>query len=360
MPEISVALGIADTGLQEEVLHFLDRLPRVGIVGAAETREALRGLVRDLRPGAVVAIPDLLEDLDATAPIAIDVRETIPGLRSAIRARALGFYVWPHEREALGRDLSRLGIDEATERDERGKVVAVVGARGGAGATFLATNLAAAMAHAGAGTVLADLDPLYGDVAPALGISADSVLPSITELVPVSGEITEEHLDRVLHSHPSGIRVLLAPSSVSENSRLDAKSVTGIVGALRSRFDAVILHLPRDLNESVLAALEAADDALIVVTLDVVGIRAARRLLDRLRALGVGRHIRLVVNKVDRGEVVPEDAELVLEAPLACVIGSYRGVQRSQNRGELIFGRRGHLSRRISRLAGQLMTRRAA
>lgn len=359
MRETSVVLGIADRGLQEEVLHFLDRLPAVQVVGAAEEGEALGDLVRARRPDVVVGMPELLVGLEGGALIALAPRETTGGLRAAIRAGARGFYVWPGEREALGRDMTRIHPVEATEPAEDGTVVAVLGARGGAGATFLATNLAAALVRRGAPTVLADLDPLYGDVTPALGISRDAVLPSITELAPVSRELTTEHLDRVLHPHPAGFRVLLAPPRPAE-SGLDPGGLTGVVGALRARFGAVVLHLPRVVDEPVLSAVELADDVLVVVTLDVLGIRAAGRLLDHLRSRGLGRALRLVVNKAGRGEVVPEDAELVLDTPLACVIGSDSFVQRAQDRGELIVDRRGQVSRRISRLAGHLLDRRAA
>lgn len=360
MRETSVVLGIDDRGLQEEILHFLDRLPGVKIVGASEGTDSLRRLVRDRRPDVVVGVPENLVGLDSASAVAVALRETTKGLRTAIRVGARGFYVWPEEREALGRDISRVDPVDTTESTEEGTVVAVIGARGGAGATFLATNLAAAFAHGGARTVLADLDPLYGDVAPALGIPPDAALPSVAELAAVSHELTTEHLDRVMHSHPSGFRVLLAPQQAPAETRLDPETVGGLVAALRSRFVAVVLHLPRLVDESVRAAVELADEVVVVVTLDVLGIRAAKRLLDHLRSFGLGRSLRLVVNKAGRGEVVPEDAELVLEAPLACVIGAERGVQRAQNRGELVVGRRRRLSRRITRLAGRLLDRSAA
>jgi pilus assembly protein CpaE len=359
MRETSVVLGIADRGLQEEVLHFLDRLPAVQVVGAAEDGDALRELVRARRPDVVAGIPELLVGLECEALVALTLRETTEGLRAAIRAGARGFYVWPGEREALGRDITRMHPLDAAEAAEDGTIVGVIGARGGAGATFLATNLAAAFVRGGARTVLADLDPLYGDVAPALGISADAALPSIAELAPVSRELTTEHLDRVLHPHPAGFRVLLAPPEPAQD-QLDREEVAGVLGALRSRFDAAVLHLPRVVNEAVLSAVELADDVLVVVTLDVLGIRAAKRLVDHLRSRGLGRQLRLVVNKAGRGEVVPEDAELVLDTPLACVIGADRVVRRAQDRGELVIDRRGRLSRRISRLAGRLLDRRAA
>ena len=360
MRETSVALGIADPGLQEEVLHFLDRLPGVAVVGAAEDRGSLRSMVRGRRPDVVVGSPEQLAGLDDTDVVAIALRETTTALRTAVRIGARGFYVWPEERDALGQSIKGMGSSDPSEADAEGRVVAVLGARGGAGATFLATNLAAAMARSGASTVLADLDPLYGDVAAALGMSPEPSSPSGTELAAVSHELTSDHLAQALHSHPSGFRVLLAPAQVTSETAIAPEAIPGLISALRSRFAAVVLHLPRAADESVRAAIEEADHVLLVVTPEVPAIRSGKRLLEHLRSAGLARSVRLVVNKAGRGEVVPEDAELVLEVPLACVIDSDRIVQRAQNRAELVIGRKGRLSRRISRLAGGLLDRRAA
>jgi Flp pilus assembly CpaE family ATPase len=360
MRETSVVLGIPDSGLQEEVLHFLGRLPGVEVVGAAGSPNSLRRMVRERAPDVVVGAPDQLAGVEPAATFAIALRETTEGLRAAIRAGARGFYVWPQERESLGREVTRVDSVETPEPAEDGTVIAVLGARGGAGTTFLATNLAAACARRGAQTVLADLDLLYGDVAPALGVPPDAVLPSVAELATVSRELSTEHLERVMHPHPAGFHVLLAPPQAPSETRMDPEMVVGVVGALRARFAAAVLHLPRLLDESVRTAVDLADEALVVVTLDVLGIRAAKRLIDHLRSFGIERPLRLAVNKAGRGEVVPEDAELVLDTPLACVIGIDRGVPRAQNRGQLIVGKRGGPSRRISRLAGRLLERRAA
>ncbi|MGH2711444.1 MAG: hypothetical protein ACRDH9_09610 [Actinomycetota bacterium] len=94
MRETSIVLGIEDPGFQEEVLHFLDRLPGAKVVGAAEGQDPLRRLVRERAPDVVIGVPQGLADLDAVPKLAVDVRETTEGLRAAIRARARGYYVW--------------------------------------------------------------------------------------------------------------------------------------------------------------------------------------------------------------------------------------------------------------------------
>jgi pilus assembly protein CpaE len=357
MRETSVVLGLEDPALQEEVLHFLDRLPRVRVVGAVTDGSALARQVREHRPGVAVASPEMLSqalDGDGPALLVVSQVESTGALRAAIRAGASGFYLWPEERAELGRDAERAVRQSSSETTSPGRVVAIYSPRGGGGATFLATNLAAACADLDVETALVDLDAFGADVTSALGLRPDADLPSVAELVPVEGEMTEDHVDRVLHPHARGFRVLLAPPAIG-SSMLGPVGVTALSRLLRDRFRAVILHLPRTLGPAGQAALEASDVVLVVVTLDVLGIRAARRMVDMFVGLGVEGRCRLVFNRVSRGEIVPADAERVLGLSTLSVIRTDRAVPRSQNRGELVAGRGTPAGRRVGALAETLI-----
>ncbi len=355
MHEASIVLGLEDPAVQEEVLHFLDRLPRLRVVGAADDVSGLSRAVRDHRPDAAVVSPGLLEggDLDGAALLVVAARETTATLCAAIRAGARGFYLWPEERERLARDAERGARPRPDERPTAGRVVAVFGPRGGVGATFLATNLAAACAAREADTVLADLDPFFADATTALGIEDGSV-PTIAELAPVADELTGEHLERVLHRHPIGFAVLLAPHRPMDRG-LDAGVVSASVRALRARHEVVVLHLPRALDEPTRAALEEADHVLLVVTLDVLALRDARRALDVLRSSGLEGRCRLVLNRVGRGEIVPDDAERVLGLRPVTMIREDRAVRRAQDRGQVVVGRSTPAARRVVTLARRIL-----
>jgi pilus assembly protein CpaE len=357
MHETSVVLGLEDPALQEEVLHFLDRLPRVRVVGAVQDGPGLARQVREHRPGAAVASPEVASqavDVDGAALLVVSQVETTEALRAAIRAGAFGFYLWPEERAELGRDAERADRQIRREAASPGRVVAVYSPRGGGGATFLATNLAAACADRDVETVLVDLDAFGADVTAALGLGQDEGLPTIAELVPVEGEMTEDHVDRVLHPHDRGFRMLLAPPDIGGVS-LGPAGVGSLLRLLRDRFDVVVVHLPRTLGPADQAAIEASDVVLILVTLDVLGIRAARRAVDLFVGLGVEERCRLVFNRVTRGEIVAADAERVLGLPRASLIRNDRAVPRSQNRAELVAGRGTPAGRRVGALAGTLV-----
>lgn len=355
MHAASIVLGMDDLAVQEEVLHFLDRLPGLRVVGAADDASGLARAVREHRPDAAVVSPALLEqgDLDGAAVLVVAGRETTSALRAALRAGARGFYLWPEEREALAREAERSGRPRPEHRPSAGRTVAVFGPRGGVGTTFLATNLAAACAAKDADVVLVDLDPFFADTTTALSVD-DEAAPTIAELAPVANELTGDHLERVLHQHPLGFRILLAPNRPM-GAGLDPAVVTASVRALRARHEVVLLHLPRALDDATRAALEEADLILLVVTLDVLALRDARRVLDVLRASGLEGRFRLVLNRVGRGEVVPDDAERVLGLRPVVMIREDRAVRRAQDRGEVVTGRSTAAARRVAVLARRIL-----
>ena len=355
MSETTVILGLEEPALQDEVLHYLDRLPGIRVVGAAADGGELRRRVRVARPDATVVSPRILNgaaDLDGTALFVVAERETTEALRSAIRVGARGFYLWPEEREEMAREAERLAQPADQEQAARGRVVAVHAARGGAGATFLATSLAAVYAAGDTSAVLIDFDTFYADVTTALGVGAD--VRTAVDLAPVVDEMTAEHVDRVLYAHPRGFKVLLAPQDPSQTALIGPRGLARAAEVLRARFEAIVLHLPRSVDAA-LPGLEVADEILLVVTLDVLAFRDAKRLLSYLAGAGLDGKVRLVVNRATRSDVVPEDAERVFGMRPAMVLRYDRSVNRAQNRGEVAVRRSGHLYRQLSGLARQVL-----
>jgi Flp pilus assembly CpaE family ATPase len=356
--ETSAVLAVEDPALQEEVLHFLERIPRLRIVGATTTPSRLQRTIREQRPDVAVITPGLLasaEDLDGAALLVVGTEERVGDLRLALRAGASGFYLWPGEREALGRDAIQLRPPMPTGERPPGRVVAVYGPRGGAGTTFLATNLAAACARGGLATILVDLDLFFADVTAALGFEPNPGARTLADLAPVLDEVAPEHLDPVLRDHEAGFSTLLAPEAGEALEAIEAGQASGLVRALRARGEVIVLHLPRCIDDGVRGALESADRILVVVSLDVLAFRDARRALDLLAGLGLEARTELVINRAARSEVVPQDAQVVFGKQPLAVIRQDRAVPRAQNRGELVVGRSGPAARAVQSLARRLM-----
>jgi pilus assembly protein CpaE len=352
--QATVVLGIGDQALQEEVLHFLDRLPGIRVAGAATDGDGLLARMLEARPDAAVVSPELVASVHGSeeAPLfVVAEKETSGALRAALASGARGFYLWPEERESLVRDARRTIRPSEPHAGASGRVVAVYGPRGGSGATFLSTNLAAACAARGASTVLVELDPFFADLTSAVAVPPGTDVPTVADLVPVIDELTADHLDRVLYSHARGFRVLLGPPEPSLAAALPPAYARRAVELLRARHDIVILHLPRALDEACRGALELADEVLLVVTLDVLAFRAARRALTYLGGLGLATRCRLLVNRAAPGDVIPDDVERVFGLRPLAILKHDRSIPRAMNRGELLAGRSGQVGRCLAGLA---------
>ena len=346
-----VVLALEAPEVAEEILHFLDRSGRARVVATAGDDRQLAEAVRQLEPDAVVADPGLARSgVDGSRLIAVATRESVASLRAAIRGGANGFFVWPGEREGL---LDGVAATLATrqEPERRALVVAVHAARGGAGCTFVATHLAQAFARRGSSCVLVDADLEYGDVTHALGAVGEDVR-TIADLAPVVDELSQHHVEGVLHRHDSGFGALLAPSA----EHLGAVSTELLRSAAQvawSWADVVVVHLPRVLGEATRWAFHEADRVVEVLTLDVLSFRAASRALEMLMPEGVDGRVGFVINRVARSEIGPGDVRRVFDAEPLAVLPDDGSVRRAQNHGRLLSPR-GRAGRAFERLAARL------
>jgi pilus assembly protein CpaE len=349
-----IVLALESPEVAEEVMHFLDRSGRARVVGTAVDARQLTEAVKQLEPDAVVAAPSLAPartDLNGSALLAVDTTQSVATLRRALRAGASGFYLWPAEREdlALAASRSRPVFDPASE--DRARLVAVFGGRGGVGATFVTTHLAAAIAKAERRCVLVDLDVVFAGVTAAVGVPADDDVRTIEDLAPLGDEVSPVHVAEVLWRHPSGFRALLAPGDELASTTVRADHYRAAIEATRRGNDVVMLHVPRALDAIARTGLELADRIVLVVGLDVVSLRDAKRVID---ALELGGRIEIVVNRAARSEVTVSDVERVLgRAPLAVIPADGR-VASAQQRGE-IAPLRGRVGRQLQRAAAALL-----
>jgi pilus assembly protein CpaE len=354
MEEIArVVLALEEHDVAEEVMHFLDRTGRARVVATASDEHQLSEAVRQLEPEAVVASPGLATaaELNGSALLALDTSESVSSLRGALRAGARGFFLWPGERGELARAVGRLLVARDRDASEPGRVLAVYGARGGAGTTFLGAHLAAAFAKRGQRCVLVDLDVAWGDVASALGVSDDGSVRSIGDALSMGDELTAAHMDRLLLDHAGGFRVLLPPSQGIDPRHVVAEDIGRILDVVRRVADVVVLHLPRGLDDLVRLGLGIADRILIVLQLDVSSFRAAQHAIEATR---IEDRCDFVVNRNVRREITPRDVERVFGRPALAVIPSDRRVPAAQDRGRLLPAR-GRAWRSVHRLAGRLL-----
>jgi pilus assembly protein CpaE len=351
-----VVLAIEEHEVAEEVMHFLDRTGRVRVVATAADDRQLAEAVRQLEPDGVVASPSLLRGSAAGragAVLAVDTRESIGGLRTAVGAGARGFFVWPSERDGLASASARLRA-AIVDRTTGGRVVAVHAARGGAGATFVASHLAASLARRRSETVLLDLDMPYGGLGSAVGLPDDIEVRALPDLTSVARDVGPADLVRGLWRHERGFAVAPASRDGTAAPAAQSEDVVAVLDGLAAASGFVVADVGRGCGPALHAILDVAHVVVLVLTLDVASFRATRWTVE---SMGLEDRCVFVVNRARRADVSPADVERVFGRPPAAVIPFDRGVAMAQDRGRLLPPR-GRVHRAIERLTDRVTEER--
>ncbi|GGW88943.1 AAA family ATPase [Streptomyces lomondensis] len=197
-----------------------------------------------------------------------------------------------------------------------GTVVTVSGAKGGAGATLTAIQLALAAQASGRGTALVDMDLQTGDIASYLDVQFRRSVVDLAAITDISPRVLADAVFR----HDTGLALLLAPAEGERGEDVTDRAARQIVSALRSRYEVVVIDCGAQLNGAGAAAVEMADRALLVTTPDVVAVRGAKRAVrmwDRLQ-IRKAEETTVVVNRHSRAtEIQPPLIQKITGTPVA-------------------------------------------
>ncbi|SCK26465.1 AAA family ATPase [Streptomyces sp. WMMB 322] len=232
------------------------RFPAVGVILITrDTSQPLYSAAMDAGARGVLGLPlsydDLAARVGAAASWAVGVRKHLGTL--------------PEETVGPG-----------------GTVVAVTGAKGGVGTTLTAVQLALAAQASGRGTALVDMDLQSGDVSSFLDVQFRRSAADLAGIADISNRVLQD----ALFAHESGLGLLLAPGEGERGEEVDDRAARQIISALKARYDIVVIDCGTQLNAANAAAIETADNAVLLTTPDVISVRAAKRMVrmwDRLQ-----------------------------------------------------------------------------
>lgn len=176
-----------------------------------------------------------------------------------------------------------------------GRVVTVTGAKGGVGTTFTAVQFALAAAASGRRTALVDLDLQAGDVGSYLDVQFRRSIADLAGIQDISPRVLQD----AVYEDRTGLALLLAPAEGERGEELDERATRQVIGALRARYELVVVDCGTQVTGANAAAVEQADVAVLVTTPDVVSVRAAKRMVRMWERLQVRKaeDTAMVVNR---------------------------------------------------------------
>jgi pilus assembly protein CpaE len=252
----------------------------------------------------------------------------------SLRAGARDFLQLPVNAEEFATVVGRTQefcAAQASRQRSLGRAVAVFSTKGGTGISFIATNLASSLP---APTLLVDLNLQAGDADSFLGVEARF---SIADAVRNRARLDDALLSSLVTQCSSRLSLLAAPSEAHEAEDVHADDVTELIHFVRERYDFTVFDLPHSFDPVTVAALDQASDILLVLTLDIPGIRSAKRALKIFDRIGYPRKkIHVVVNRHSKQiDVELQKVELHLgEHLIGFVPNDYKKVMDSINLGQ--------------------------
>jgi pilus assembly protein CpaE len=174
------------------------------------------------------------------------------------------------------------GLFSAPDAKPVGRIIAVVGAKGGVGASTIAHNVAFSIARdLMLDSVVTDLDLAFGTA----GLDFNQDPPQgIAEAVFSPDRIDNAFIDRLLSKCTDHLSLLAAPATLDHVYDFGADAFEAIFDSLRATVPSVVLDVPHQWNGWTKQTLVGADDILIVAAPDLANLRNTKNLYDFLKA----------------------------------------------------------------------------
>ena len=249
-----------------------------------------------------------------------------------------------------------------------GRTIAVIGAKGGVGASTIAHNVAW---HFATGlqmdTIIADLDLGFGTA----GLDFNQDPPQgVAEAVFAPDRVDTTLVDRLLSKCGDNLHLLAAPAMLDKLYDFGDTAFDSLLDAMRASTPWIVLDIPHAWTGWTRRTLVAADEVLVVAQSDLANLRNAKNIIDNIRGARPHDHPpRLILNNVGvpkRPEIPVSDFSKTIETEPTCIIPhDAKLFGTAANNGQMISevepkGKTAEVFANLANLiAGRVETRRA-
>jgi pilus assembly protein CpaE len=220
-----------------------------------------------------------------------------------------------------------------------GRVIAVVGAKGGVGASTVAHNLAWSLASVTQmATIIADLDLAFGTA----GLDYNQDPPQgVAEAVFAPDRVDTVLVDRLLSKCGEKLSLLAAPSTLDRVLDFTEASFDSLLDAMRASTPWIVLDVPHLWSAWARRILVSADEVIVVASPDLANLRNTTNLIDNVKGARLNdAPSRLVLNGIGmlkRPEIASaEFAKAVETDPTSIIPHDAKLFGAAANNGQMI------------------------
>lgn len=279
-------------------------------------------------------------------PAIIIVGKTDNGtaMRQAMRIGARDYLSDPPDDAELNETMQRIARELYDSRSEQAVTSAFINAGGGAGGSFLASNVAHIMASvSNLRVTLIDLDLTFGNSVQYFDLETRR---DLREALEEADHLDSIALDAYMVKHHSGLQIL---SAIEGHTQLFAEAPSDgfdtLLDVLSAQCDHIVMDVPRQIDALSAVALERAEHIIVVIQQSLSHVRNASCLLNIFKSeLGIpDERIIVVVNRFQTSAAVTAvDVEETLKCKKIILIpNDYRNVIDTINAGVPIYERHG-------------------
>ncbi|QBQ98311.1 AAA family ATPase [Paraburkholderia pallida] len=284
-------------------------------------------------------------------------------LISAMRSGFRDVLNWPLEPAALRDALHRAAGQRASDFAHTTPILSFMSSRGGVGTSFIAANVAYAIATVDRKRVLlVDLNQQFADA--AFLVTSATAPSTIQQMSAQIERMDVAFFDASVVHAAANFDILAGAGDPVKASEIRADRLEWILGVATPRYDFVVVDLGQTVNQLSMLALDRSDYIHVVLHASMPHLQAGRRLQEILGSLGYGpERMRLILNRDSReGAQARAALEKVLGmSPYHVIPDDPRAAADSVNQGLPVLetAPRSTLARSVRSLAAQIASRSA-
>ncbi len=256
-------------------------------------------------------------------------------LMKAIRIGVKEYFPQPIKRsdveQALKQFKERRSHAAPVPPKKSGKLISVIGSKGGVGTTTISVNLAVTLTEQDNDRAVAilDMNTLFGEIPLFLEISSKYHWGEISKNIE---RLDETFLMNVLSKHSTGVHVLPSPGYLNGHQALTPDIIERLLNFMKRMFDFVIIDCGQSTEDTALKIIQMSEEVLLISVLSLPCLANTNKLLRSFIDLGYLRkeRIKVVLNRyIKKSDISLHDAEKGISHDIVWIIPNDYGTTMS-------------------------------